>query len=805
MRTSLWSWLLLILWWSAFGVATAAPLEPDVQAIEDPRRLEAMADEALAAGDREQARLLLEAMLKRQEVSRYLDYRKELREALVLERLGEIEAAADQYRAGFRDDVMRAVHVLRILSVHPDRDALVEEAYAFTRELVEIAKAGGDANIYSTSKDEPRYLKVYTQAQVLEEARKGRPVQYCYVEALDLTGVEDLPPSISLNRCVVGSIRIPARTMEKFTLRGLVLGDADFGKTWEGVPNKSRTLPPSVFDDLVLRETIFVGRANFSGVVVRKGRAYFPMVIFEGEADFRGAEFFGDTEFRYASFGAGANFKHLRMHAPVYFGGTRYRADTVFTGLYSKRDVYFDSTTFEGAVSFDKCEFLRGATFENARFGGPASLQSTRIEMNLNFSRATFEDTLNVKEVEVGELDALGAHFQKAAWFMDAQIRGRARFSIDEVTRHAVREDIDALLPLYRHYQGDEDADQPLTTRSSYGVTSLDDLTAQVDADISFANSVFRGYTVFEGVRFGLPEQPSVASFFNAQFLGETHFERTDWHAQADFTTIFGQEIAFNEARFHRSLILDDAAVTTRISLTRAEFVEDADVSFFGAELASFQIEPGQLATEDGFHRLFYERCARGDLRRDDVRLVRMQRGEALDDDRLRQDCYDNLIDEFVSLKQSYGDRAMTAAEDDAYWWARHHQAIHDYTFASGAVDRVWTVAVDLFLFELCFGWGVRLGNLAIAVIVVTVIFAVLYRVLCPDTVLAYDGDDVPIKEVPFIGLCFVSLQSLIAVNTGWDFGADDHTFRWLNTLETLIGFIILTFFVGAYTRMILA
>ena len=70
---------------------------------------------------------------------------------------------------------------------------------------------------------------------------------------------------------------------------------------------------------------------------------------------------------------------------------------------------------------------------------------------------------------------------------------------------------------------------------------------------------------------------------------------------------------------------------------------------------------------------------------------------------------------------------------------------------------------------------------------------------------LAYDGRDVPVRDVPFLGLCFVSLQSLIAINTGWDFGDDDHTFRWLNTIETLIGFIILTFFVGAYTRMILA
>lgn len=83
--------------------------------------------------------------------------------------------------------------------------------------------------------------------------------------------------------------------------------------------------------------------------------------------------------------------------------------------------------------------------------------------------------------------------------------------------------------------------------------------------------------------------------------------------------------------------------------------------------------------------------------------------------------------------------------------------------------------------------------------------YAVLYRLVCPDTVLQYDGENVKIRDVPWFGLCYVSLQALIAVNTGWNFGDDDHRFRVLNVSETVIGFIVLTFFVGAYTRMILA
>jgi hypothetical protein len=71
--------------------------------------------------------------------------------------------------------------------------------------------------------------------------------------------------------------------------------------------------------------------------------------------------------------------------------------------------------------------------------------------------------------------------------------------------------------------------------------------------------------------------------------------------------------------------------------------------------------------------------------------------------------------------------------------------------------------------------------------------------------VMAYNGDDVPIRDIPWWGMFYISLQALGAFNTGWDFGESDWKFRYLNTAHTFIGVIIVTFFVGAYTRMILA
>ena len=792
-------------------VGPAARAEPDgidaesQEDVQDPRRLQGLAERALEAGDVERSRELYRAMFQRQEVVRYLGYRKLLEDALVAERVGDTEGAATLYRQSFDDDVHRTIQVLRIISEHPHRDLLVREAYDRVRGLVDAVKTGERAQIYTTSKGAPRFLTEYSTDEVLELARAGKTVRYCYVETLDLRGRQaDLPERVNLDRCVVGGIIAPDLELGQLIFKGIALGDVNIGKTWEGAKNKSKTIPPSTAQDLMFRDAIFVGRANFSGVTVHgDGRAYFPMAVFEGEADFKGAEFWGATEFRFASFGAGANFKHLRLHAPVYFGGGRYRADTVFTGVYSERDVYFNSVTFERTVSFDLCEFQRGATFEDAQFAGEANFGSTRVAENLNLSRAVFRDEVNVKDVEVGELDAFGTHFQRDAWFTDATIEGRTRFSLDEVTRHAIQQEIDALLPLYRYYQGDEDADEPLTDQSSYGVVAMNDLTAKIDGDISFANTVFGGYTVFEGVVFGR-EPGGVASFFNSQFLGETHFERTLWRNQADFTTIFGNEVAFNNATFQHSLILDDANVTGRVTLTDAVFDGASNISFYAAELRAFQIGPAQVLRDDGSQRLFYLSCTEDGPDRSDVRIERIIRGEEVADDELRQVCYDFVIDELIALKDSYGDRAMTADEDDAYWWTRHMQAMFAWEFGTPLLQ-VRTLVVDFLLFELCFGWGVRLGNLAVAVVVVTVLFAVLYRLLCPNTVLTYDGTDICVRDVGFVGLCYVSLQCLLAINTGWDFGDDDDTFRLLNTIETLVGFIILTFFVGAYTRMILA
>jgi len=788
---------LLLLW---LGLAFAAQTPEELTDIQDPRRFEAAADAARDAGDRELAEHLYRQMLQREEFVRYMRLRSYLVDALILERLGELDAAAAKYREGIVDNVLGTYHVLRGHSIHPDRDGLAAEAGDHVRSLVAAVERGDDAIIYHTKKGAPRSLKKVSTADVLEAARKGSYLRYCYIDELDLHGMDLTDVGrVDLNRCIVGNIDFTGATLPAFWMSGFVLGDANLGKTWTGEKNKSVAKEAGHFGELVLANAVFLGSTNLSDVHLGDhGRAYFQMSVFDGPVDFSGAKLVGTSDFRFATFGANANFRSLGLVGPAYFAHARFRSSTRFSGMHAEGPLYFASATFEGPAHFDACEWMDKVSFEDARFRDQATFRNTRVpNKSLNISRAEFAGELRVEEVTLGGLDAFGTHFAAPTRFTDTTINGRARFSVDHVTRETLSGDLHDLRVVYRTYQGDEDSDEPLTTQNSYGVQTADDLTARIDTDISFANTDFHSHTVFEGVIFG-KKSTDVASFYNAQLLGEAHFEHSVWNARADFRTIFGKEIGFNEASFHNSLVLDDAYVDGRIALTDAVFADDADWSFYGAAFKEFQLDTGHVDHPDGGHRLFYERCARGNADFSDPRIA------DLDPAKRVGICFDRVLDEFVGLKEAYGAEAMIEAEDNAYWWFKHHETMKQLQTGT-TMQRIGAAIFGLGLFELCFGWGVELGNLGVAVLVITALFAVLYRLLCPDTMLVYDGEDMRVSEVSYVGVFFISLQTLMAINTGWDFGDDDHRFRYLNTLQTLIGYIILTFFVGAYTRMILA
>jgi uncharacterized protein YjbI with pentapeptide repeats len=775
------------------------PDDPDAH---DPRRLEELAEAALLRGDVEAARATFTRAIAAWEALRYVDLREGLRQALVEERVGATAEAAERYRAAMADDTLRVLQTLRILSVHPDRDLLVAEALTRVRDAVAATAAGGQAHLYVTSRGEPRPLVRMTQEELLALAERGETARYCWIEALDLPADAVLPETLQLDRCVIGSLRASGASFHRLILtKSIVLGDTDLGQRFEGEANRSRTLPASTFDDLFLRDTVFVGRANFKAITVRGGRAWFPFAVFESSADLRAADLRGRTDLRFASFGADVSFRRARLGDTAWLGGARFRRALNFSGVTAERNIYLNSTRFESSATFEECEWRRDATFEDATFEDAVVLSHVRVDGWLNLSRARFFGATSVSRLQATDLDALGARFAGPTRLDDATISRRARFSPGHLAHQA---DAATLMREYRLYQGDEDADEPLVTGHSYGVRGADDLIARFESSVSFTNTVFGAFTVFEGVTFGLPGQEGVASFYNAQLLGESHLEHTTWHLVADFSTIFGYELALNDARFERALILDDANVPGRVNLAGATFADEATLSFDVAEINAFEIDPEQVAGIHTPHRLFYSLCADGQIDRSDLRIQRLAATGVTETDALRAACHASVTNELTLLRGTWSDGSMTAEADEAWWWLRHYD--NDRLIESGSpLERLYGVVVGWLLFEVALGWGVELENLSLTVVVLVLLWAGLYRTLCRDVQITFFGQETTIGQLPFTSLVFVSLACFLLADYGLELDSDDRRVRALIAAENVAGVLMVTFFVGAYTRLILA
>ena len=407
---------------------------------------------------------------------------------------------------------------------------------------------------------------------------------------------------------------------------------------------------------------------------------------------------------------------------------------------------------------------------------------------------------------------------------------GRARFSLDELTRRQHLQNVDPLHKLYKQYQGDDDAEEDLTKKSQYGVTTVDDLVSHFKGNVSFANTYFKQFAGFERVYFGTPhksaEERTLANFYNTQFGGEAHFERAHFYGIADFRTIAGLELSFNQARFHDSWMLDDANVPGRLSTTETDLLGDATISIAGADIRSFGIGYRQLLkdVEEVWHvkghRMFYEQCLHDmndgenvDLYRNDTRLTDAKwddAGEELLTDekqiiaKVEALCIERTIDEYTRYRDSFEGRSMSDESDWAYWELKHYT---NYRRGQSGIWGAIVAFIEQVVFEKAFGWGVLLSNLLATCAVVILFFAVLMRIFCADMELEWDGVPTVYSELSPFALLVISMHSFLG-----GFGNAENlvanatsTYKALFTLEMMTGIIVITFFIGAYTRMVIS
>ncbi len=789
--------------------------EEDLEEIEDPAALRHAGRFHLAAGETELARACFTAELRAQELNHYVNFeRRDAFRALLHERMGETEQAELAWQDGIEKDLHHTYLFCRLLSLQPSDE--VEARLAGMREELErridAVEAGEEVHWYTTKSGASRELERIDQAELVRRARavaegRGKTIRYVYLPELDLA---TLPPDldVEINSSVIGSLRgYGAEREARFGFQGFVVEEFHLGKKWLGRVNLSSSIPPARLGETFFMETIVLCDADVAGTQFGGRNASFVFALFEGAADFGAISVARTADFRYASFATGVTFRRAVLEGPVHFGQTRYGGAADFSAMVcTTRRAHFNSCSFADRAAFEKVDWRQGGTLEDSTFGGPLVVSRARLGARTNLSRCHFGDGIQAREVVSHGMDFFGSVLHGSSDFTDTVFDGHVRFSLDEVTYREFERQVDELHKLYKVYQGDEDAAEDLTSRSMYGVETVDDLTAYIPGEISFANVMFQEFCQFQRVVFGEAGQPGTADFYNAQFRGETHFERAVFHADADFTTIFANELGLNDATFHGRVMLDDANVPGRVTLSGARFRDGADLSIYGAQIARFYVNKEQLEERRGRHRLFYERCALGRVDgveadpRIDRALASYRPGEERPE--VVDLCYERLAEDFNVLNNAFAERGLAADEDWAYWYGKHHETMH--ALKHGGLGGRANALFKWFLFEVLFGWGVKLQNLALAVLFVVVIYGILYKLTCPDAKIEFNGFETSFRHLTFVQAIFISLLSLLCMDIGWDIGRN-RGFRWLNVTEVILGIIILTFFVGAYTRLVLA
>lgn len=790
----------------------------DLSAIEDPDVLVEIGQRALTLSLPDRAASAFTLSLARDEINNYeKSFPSSIfAQAIMAERLGDFPRARALWAEAFQNDVLKAYFFVAQFSIDPDRDALLTTARQFIEAAVTEARAGRFPHIYTTSKGESRTLSLITPDAAKAALSEGQQLKYVYIEHLDLSDTT-FASSVSCMRCVVGSLTASGATFEdRLHFTGVVLGDLHLGRKKDG--DVVRADAASI-NTLFLDNTVVFGNLNLDSLQITGRVANLPMLVVEGHADLRKISISNTLDMRYAWIRGHLNLKEADFGGAGYFGHLQAGSMSLIRAVTSRQPLLFNSAHFLGPVQVERSDIQRGATFENAIFDADFTLSHCRFYDRLNLSRAHLKGRALLTHLELTDLDAFGIRVNGDADLSDTVITGSARFSVDSLARRLHRLDPSPLHRLYKQYQGDIDADQDLTQGNQYGVLHVDDLSASFQKNVSFANTIFQKFVSFEGVHFGSTQQGAnqQANFYNTQFFGEAHFEDTVFVADADFRTIFGNEVSFNRALFYSHWMLDDANIPGRISMSDTRLLGDSTLSMYGARINSLGINQQQLLDDaSATSRLFYQRCAEApelttaflsDPRLDDARWDNQRETEITDPNtierRARDLCSTRVIGEFVVLRDSFNKRGMNQESDWAYWSVRHHTNRRQRVLSDSTWDTLkgWG---EWLLFEQGFGWGVRLGNLAWTSLVVILLFAVLLRLFCANVYINWDDQKVLMRALPIWTFFLMSLHTFLGRPRDWRAQVSNTTWKVFYVVEISIGIIITTFFIGAYTRIVL-
>ena len=170
----------------------------------------------------------------------------------------------------------------------------------------------------------------------------------------------------------------------------------------------------------------------------------------------------------------------------------------------------------------------------------------------------------------------------------------------------------------------------------------------------------------------------------------------------------------------------------------------------------------------------------------------------------LKVDLYERLQDQYLTVKNIFGNSGELGNEDKAYYQWMHNRNLSDLYAAGKKKPLYWFKAA---VFEKVFGWGVNLWRILGSTLITMLLFSFVYQFIFwanPDLFIKYDEVMVPASDISYPRTLFLSIQTTFSAFLGDWAPIGSGPVKALMTINSILGILFVTFLVAAFGRKML-
>jgi hypothetical protein len=594
------------------------------------------------------------------------------------------------------------------------------------------------------------HLPVIEARELLTRIENGDPLIYDHVAIVGDIDITSLDLPIIHYERLAKETQTAAVVASKIQIRNCeFLGNVNFAHAL--LSNALDLCGCTFLQEARFKGASFSGGAGFESCSFKR-YATFRDASFRGLARFQGAHFSAIANFGNAVFDCLANFGSVRFsELCTNFGEASFQDDADFTQAEFAGTVNFRLTSFGRSASFWKTIFLADANFQGAKFMGYASFQSAALSDNADFRGAHFSEELNMEfasfqgnAVFLGSYMAKEANFFRAKLldvnFRDAILCGDVQFSEAKLGR---------CIFTGSHFQG---------------MASFQRSCFQEDA--FFHGAFFQGH-----VFFGQSNFQSKAVFEQAVFAGEAQFSEVSFLEEADFRSVkFCNEAFFRGTQFTGAADFSGSNFQMNLDLANAKILvmRLVDAVFAGQiDLHNANFARLEVAWPTICHHLTYDGAA------------------------------------YLSLAKNFRNLEWFEDADDCYYhYRRMSQSGKTLIFREKMLIKInWSKLLDAVAWISC-GYGVRPRYTVFLSCFLIVIFALLYWMGDGIVVEPLNGSGTsiaPQETLNFLDNVYFSTMVFTAKTQVKWFPVG--VFRYLSTVESVLGWLLLALFLVTLGR----